>query len=63
MNKPFSLVRSKIDQDQQSERRAGGLEFNEVEMLEKIKAECFSKLLSKGAEVEDNDIFLISSFY
>ncbi|XP_028404199.1 interferon-inducible GTPase 1-like [Dendronephthya gigantea] len=63
MNKPFFLVRTKIDQDHQNERRTKQAEFNEVEMLEKIKADCLSKLSEKEAKVEDNDVFLISNFY
>ena len=62
MNKPFFFVRSKIDQDRQNEKRTRS-EFNEVEMLEKIKAECSNNLYSKGAALEDNDIFLISNFF
>ena len=61
MQKPFFFVRTKIDQDYVSENWTKGLAFNEVRMLDEIKEECSTNLNIKEVEIDDKDIFLISS--
>ncbi|XP_060688563.1 interferon-inducible GTPase 5-like [Hemiscyllium ocellatum] len=57
--KNFYFVRSKIDNDLDSNRK-GGKQFNEEEELKKIRNDCVSKLQRTG--IPSPRVFLISNF-
>ncbi|XP_072450928.1 interferon-inducible GTPase 5-like [Chiloscyllium punctatum] len=59
LGKNFYFVRSKIDQDLDSNRKRGR-QFNEEEELEKIRNYCVSKLQEAG--IPSPKVFLISNF-
>ncbi|XP_060688565.1 interferon-inducible GTPase 5-like [Hemiscyllium ocellatum] len=59
LGKNFYFVRSKIDNDLDSNRK-GGRQFNEEEELEKIRNDCVSKLQKAG--IPSPRAFLISNF-
>ncbi|XP_072450921.1 interferon-inducible GTPase 5-like [Chiloscyllium punctatum] len=59
LGKNFYFVRSKIDNDLDSNRKSGR-QFNEEEELEKIRNDCVSKLQEAG--IPSPSVFLISNF-
>ena len=62
MNKPFLLVRSKIDVDFQNEKTKIG--FQEKEMLRKIRQNCYNGVKEVMKEMlKEDDIYLISNIY
>jgi predicted GTPase len=63
MGKSFFFVRTKIDNDKRAEKRRLKTEFNEKEMLERIRNDCAENLkkLNKFNKTEMK-IFLISSW-
>ena len=63
MKKPFFFARTKIDQSYISEKITKTSTFNEVTMLEDIKEDCSRNLKFREVELDDNDVFLISSLH
>ena len=63
VKKPFLLVRTKIDLACDDEKRRKSANFNEAELLEECKNFCLRELKEKNVSLDNDDIFLISSYH
>ncbi|PIO14143.1 hypothetical protein AB205_0046280 [Aquarana catesbeiana] len=62
MKKKFYFVRSKIDRDLRDSQERRPKTFNEKELLEKIRQDCFNPLKDNLNNIKSDSVFLVSSF-